>query len=104
MRRLFHGGLVGASAQILAVAAATGAVTIALRCGLVLPASGAAESELQSAIRLLLWIDLAVLKAKQELYWSKDCGKNIQQRLDAIHDCRSGAGAIALVLTLLLPC
>jgi len=58
MRRLFRAGLVGASAQILAVAAATVAVTIALRCGLVIPASGAAESELQSAVRLLLWIDL----------------------------------------------
>ena len=58
MRRLFRAGLVGASAQILAVAAATVAVTIALRCGLVIPASGAAESELQSAVRLLRWIDL----------------------------------------------
>src|ERR1700722_9316516 len=58
MRRLFHAGFVAASAQILAVAAATVAVTIALRCGLVIPASGAAESELQSAVRLLRWIDL----------------------------------------------
>ena len=58
MRRLFRAGLVAASAQILAVAAATVAVTIALRCGLVIPASGAAESELQSAVRLLRWIDL----------------------------------------------
>jgi hypothetical protein len=58
MRRLFRAGLVAASAQISAVAAATVAVTIALRCGLVIPASGAAESELQSAVRLLLWIDL----------------------------------------------
>jgi hypothetical protein len=58
MRRLFHAGFVAASGQILAVAAATVAVTIALRCGLVIPASGAAESELQSAARLLLWIDL----------------------------------------------
>jgi hypothetical protein len=58
MWRLFHAGFVAASAQILAVAAATVAVTIALRCGLVIPASGAAESELQSAVRLLRWIDL----------------------------------------------
>jgi hypothetical protein len=58
MRRLFRAGFVAALAQILAVAAATVAVTIALRCGLVIPASGAAESELQSAVRLLLWIDL----------------------------------------------
>ena len=58
MRRLFRVGLVAASAQILAVAAATVAVTIALRCGLVIPASGESESELQSAVRLLLWIDL----------------------------------------------
>jgi hypothetical protein len=58
MRRLFYAGFVAASAQILAVAAATVAVTIALRCGLVTPASGAAESELQSAVRLLRWIDL----------------------------------------------
>jgi hypothetical protein len=58
MRRLFHAGFVAASVQILAVAAATVAVTIALRCGLVIPASGAAESELQSAVRLLRWIDL----------------------------------------------
>jgi hypothetical protein len=58
MRRLFRAGLVAASAQISAVAAATVAVTIALRCGLLIPASGAAESELQSAVRLLLWIDL----------------------------------------------
>jgi hypothetical protein len=58
MRRLFHAGFVPASAQILAVAAATVAVTIALRCGLVISASGAAESELQSAVRLLRWIDL----------------------------------------------
>ena len=56
MRRLFRAGLVGALAQILAVAAATVAVTIALVCGLVIPASGAAESELQSAVRLLMWI------------------------------------------------
>ncbi|MGB7974645.1 MAG: hypothetical protein WCF81_09925 [Roseiarcus sp.] len=42
----------------MAVAAATVAVTIALRCGLVIPASGAAESELLSAARLLLWINL----------------------------------------------
>ena len=34
MRRLFRAGLVGASAQILAVTAATVAVAIALRCGL----------------------------------------------------------------------
>ena len=58
MRRLFHAGFVAASAQILAVTAATVAVTIALRCGLVIPASGAAESELQSVVRLLRWIDL----------------------------------------------
>ena len=58
MRRLFHAGFVAASAQILAVTAATVAITIALRCGLVIPASGAAESELQSAARLLGWIDL----------------------------------------------
>ena len=58
MRRLFRAGLVAASAQILAVAVATVAVTIALRRGLVIPASGAAESELQSAVRLLRWIDL----------------------------------------------
>ena len=58
MRQLFRAGLVAALAQILAVAAATVAVTIALRCGLVMPASGAAGSELQSAVRLLLWIDL----------------------------------------------
>jgi hypothetical protein len=58
MRRLFHAGLVAASAQILAVAVATVAVTIALRRGLVVPVSGAAESALQSAVRLLLWIDL----------------------------------------------
>jgi hypothetical protein len=58
MRRLFLAGLVAASAQILAVAVATVAVTIVFRRGLVMPASGAAESELQSAVRLLLWIDL----------------------------------------------
>src|ERR1700693_1949984 len=58
MRRLFHVGFVAASAQILAVTAATVAVTIALRYGLVIPASGAAESELQSAARLLMWIYL----------------------------------------------
>jgi hypothetical protein len=58
MRRLFCAGFVAASAQILAVAVATVAVTIALRRGLVVSASGAAESELQSAVRLLLWIDL----------------------------------------------
>src|ERR1700722_6539818 len=57
MRRLFHAGFVAASAQTLAVAAATVAVTIALRCGLVIPASGAAETELQSAVLLLRWID-----------------------------------------------
>ena len=60
MRRLFRAGLVAASAQILAVAVATVAVTIALRRGLVIPASGAAESELQSAVRLLPWIDLVL--------------------------------------------
>ena len=75
MRRLFRAGLVAASAQILAVAVATVAVAIALRHGLVIPASGAAESELQSAIRLLLWIDLAVLKAKQELYCPRIAGR-----------------------------
>jgi hypothetical protein len=58
MRRLFHAGFIAASAQIFAVAAATVSVTIALRSGLVMPASGAAESELQSAVRLLRWIDL----------------------------------------------
>lgn len=58
MRRLFHAGFVAAWGQILAVTAATVAVTISLRCGLVIPASGSAESELQSAARLLLWIDL----------------------------------------------
>jgi hypothetical protein len=58
MRRLFRAGLVAASAQILAVAVATVAVAIALRHGLVIPASGAAESEVQSAARLLPWIDL----------------------------------------------
>jgi hypothetical protein len=58
MRRLFHAGFVAASAQILAVTAATVAVTIAFRYGLVIPASGAAESELQSAARLLMWIYL----------------------------------------------
>ena len=58
MRRLFHAGFVAASAQILAVTAATVAITIALRCGLVIPSSGAAESELQSVVRLLGWIDL----------------------------------------------
>ena len=42
----------------MAVTAATVAVTIALRYGLVIPASGAAESELQSAARLLMWIYL----------------------------------------------
>ena len=56
MRRLFHAGFVAASAQILAVTAATVAVTIAFRYGLVIPASGAAESELQSAARLLMRI------------------------------------------------
>jgi len=60
MRRLFRAGLVAASAQILAVAVATVALTIALRRGLVTPASGAAESELQSAVRLLPWIDLVL--------------------------------------------
>ena len=58
MRRLFHAGFVTASAQILAVTAATVAVTIAFRYGLVIPASGAAELELQSAARLLMWISL----------------------------------------------
>lgn len=58
MQRLFQAGFVAALAQILAVVAATAVVTIALRCGLVTPASGGAESELQSAVRLLLWIDL----------------------------------------------
>jgi hypothetical protein len=58
MRRLFCAGLVGALAQILAATAAAVAVTIALRCGLVIPATGAAGSELQSAVGLLLWIDL----------------------------------------------
>jgi hypothetical protein len=58
MRRLFHAGFVAALAQIMAIAAATVAVTIALRCGLVIPASGAAESELQSVVRLLRWVDL----------------------------------------------
>jgi hypothetical protein len=33
-------------------------VTVALRCGLMTPASGAGESELQSAAPLVLWIDL----------------------------------------------
>ena len=60
MRRLFRAGLVAASAQILAVAVATVAVLIALRRGLVIPAPGAAESELQSAVRLLPWIDLVL--------------------------------------------
>jgi hypothetical protein len=60
MRQLFRAGLVAASAQILAVAVATVAVTIALRRGLVVPASGAAESELQSAVRLLPWIHLVL--------------------------------------------
>jgi hypothetical protein len=58
MRRLFRAGLVAASAQILAVAVATVAVAIALCHGLVIPASGAAELELQSEARLLPWIDL----------------------------------------------
>jgi hypothetical protein len=58
MRRLFHAGVVAASAQILAVTPATVAVTIAFRYGLVIPASGAAESELQSAARLLMLIYL----------------------------------------------
>jgi hypothetical protein len=58
MRRLFRAGLVAASAQILAVAVATVAVMIVFRRGLMMPASGAAESQLQSAVRLLLWIDL----------------------------------------------
>jgi hypothetical protein len=58
MRRLFRAGLVAAAAQILAVAVATVAVAIALRHGLVIPASGGAESEVQSAVRLLPWIDL----------------------------------------------
>src|SRR5271154_125449 len=65
MRRLFHAGFVAASAQILVVAAATVAVTIALRCGLVMPASGAAESELQFAGRLLLWVDLLLALGKR---------------------------------------
>src|ERR1700678_2697594 len=60
MQRLFRAGLVAASAQILAVAVAIVAVAIALRHGLVIPASGAAESELQSAVRLLPWIDLVL--------------------------------------------
>jgi hypothetical protein len=47
MRRLFRAGLVAASAQILAVAVATVAVTIALRRGLVVAVSGAAQSEVQ---------------------------------------------------------
>ena len=58
MQRLFRAGFVAASTQILAVAVATVAVTIALRRGLVIPASGAAESAPQSAVRLLSWIDL----------------------------------------------
>ena len=58
MRRLFRAGLIAASAQVIAVVAATAAVTIAFRYGLVIPASGAAESEPQSAPRLLLWSDL----------------------------------------------
>src|ERR1700722_5390914 len=55
MRRLFDAGFVAASAEILAVTAATVAVTIAFRFGLVIPASGVAESELQSAARNLPW-------------------------------------------------
>ena len=40
MRRLFRAGLIAASAQVMAVVAATAAVTIAFRYGLVIPASG----------------------------------------------------------------
>ncbi|HEY3792165.1 MAG TPA: hypothetical protein VGM09_10075 [Bradyrhizobium sp.] len=42
----------------MAVTAAIVAITFALRWGLLTPASGAAESELQSVVRLLRWIDL----------------------------------------------
>src|SRR4051794_38299604 len=58
MRRLFRAGLIAASAQIMAVVAATVAVTLAFRYGLVIPASGVAESGPQSAPCLLLWSDL----------------------------------------------
>ena len=58
MRRLFLAGLIAASAQVMAVVAAMASVTIAFRYGLVIPASGAAELEPQSASCLLLWSDL----------------------------------------------
>ena len=51
MRRLFRAGLIAASAQVMAVVAATVAVTLAFRYGLVIPASGAAE--IGAAIRAL---------------------------------------------------